>query len=143
MRLTAIDLEVANSLKKLDFNWHCKEGFFFEDPMSADAPGINWNNSQSYLSAPEQALVLKWLREVHDIHIVITQESIGSDEYTYVYTFKYLPKEFQEAKRRIVHYVYEESFKMSHSSYSGGWDTYEEAELMGIKRAINYLTEPK
>jgi len=53
-------------------------------------------------------------------------ESTGSDEWCYAFTIDWIPKEFENAKRRCPHLETKRSF-FAEGSYVGGWDTVEEA----------------
>ena len=65
-------LHAFKLFKTKQFKLECAKG---------DYVPIDWNNSKFNnicLSAPTQSLLQKWLREVHDIHVVI----VGSPKYS-------------------------------------------------------------
>ena len=77
--------------------------------------------------ASSQSQLQKWLREEHEIHICVTLECIGSDEWEYSYNIIYLPKDEMNEKRRSSKFQTIYSFNGAGSSYIGAWETYEEA----------------
>jgi hypothetical protein len=103
----------------------------------AGAKPTNTPTSFGTIEAPTQSLLQKWLRHEAQVHIEITRETIGSDEWVFGYKIHWLPKEFWDAKRRCLHFQYIESFSESPGgTYTGGWDTYEEALENALLRAM-------
>lgn len=90
-------------------------------------------------AAPTQSLLQKWLREEHEIQVYATMESLGSDEWGYSYEINYLPKEHQNAKRRVCRFEYIDSYKEFGSTYEGAWDTYEEALESALLEALKLI----
>lgn len=89
---------------------------------------------------PTQSLLQRWLREVHQIHIQVKRECIGSDEWEFSYLIDYLPKDFWNYKRRATHFEYIESFSMSGgATYSGAWSTYEECLEKALFHALKLI----
>jgi len=83
--------------------------------------------------------VLTWLYTNHDILVSVKRCVIGTDEWVYGYEISYLPKEFEDAKRRSPHLVLIESFKEGTSSYVGGWHTPKEAYLEAIQYCLSTI----
>lgn len=81
----------------------------------------------------------KWTREVHYIYITVVKQTLGSDEWGFAYEISYLPKEFEDAKRRCPHFINIDSFHGGGASYAGAWDTYEEALENGLLKALNLI----
>jgi hypothetical protein len=81
--------------------------------------------------------IIEELKELERKNIFVQHAfmGLGSDEWGFVYEITYLPKEFENAKRRIGHMVEKESFMGAGNSYVGAWDTIEEALMEGIKYA--------
>jgi len=153
MKLQIIeDFEVNKALKSLQFDAKCRH-YHEQSHRGSDPYMLNSANPQDHnhsmnglpslerTSAPEQALVVKWLREEHDITITVAKESIGSDEYVYVFEISYLLPKFRDAKRRVILYTTKSSFTAYGGTYDGGWNSYDEAELAGIKSGIEALKE--
>ena len=100
---------------------------------------FTYSNSEYFYPAPTQALLQKWLREIHNIYITIHREVLGSDEWGYSYNIEYLPKDKSNVKRRCKEFIYIESFYESIGSYTGAWDTYEEAFERGLFKALKLI----
>lgn len=83
----------AKALKECGFDWETY--FCYDDeqetcddkiPYQADAAAKNHNrcklvNGIEYYSAPTQALAQKWLREVHNIHVLPHLENVNIPQY--------------------------------------------------------------
>lgn len=116
-----VTLEQAEKLKELDFNWEtyaCYNHGKFEDPFDrfGEATIDNHNRyGSNYISAPTLSQAQKWLREIHNIIIII--------EYQNAETFNWI--------------VYKSDKLMK----SGIWgkDTYEEALSIGISKALELI----
>lgn len=76
-----VSYEVARLLKEKGFDWMCN-GYYNKDdedsePYFGDGEGAdNWNNQPPsvkdlWCSAPTHQMAMKWLREIHNIFIVI------------------------------------------------------------------------
>ena len=58
--------------------------------------GFNWDDG-AWISCPTQAMVCRWLREVHKLDIIIFHERLGNDFYwARIETFPYV--EYQQEK---------------------------------------------
>lgn len=92
MQEQIIGFEVAKLAKNKGFDWEVKTYFDFKKfgikPVEffnkIDANNFSYWNSDlnkkvnaGYISAPTQALLQKWLREIYEVHIVI-QKVIGN-----------------------------------------------------------------
>lgn len=98
--------------------------------------------------AAEKDKLLSVIKEFHKdfIYIVIDLEHLGSDEWEFAYTIKYLPKEAQNLKRRATSFKEVNSFvHAGGATYSGAWDSYDEclekaiAHARKIKNTFNTL----
>jgi hypothetical protein len=77
-----VDFNTAKWLKEKGFNVHCNQrfwvGFENEEHFQDDCISNNWNDyddsSTVYYSAPEQHVVVEWLRVNHGIEIEITKD---------------------------------------------------------------------
>jgi len=97
-----------------------------------------WSNK---VSAPTIAEIVMWLYEKHGIWISVELCIVGSDEWEYGYKVFYLPKEFENAKRRAIHLATKESFQEGMSSYSGAWHTPTEAYKAAIEYTLKNLIQ--
>jgi hypothetical protein len=74
----------------------------------------------------------------HFIYIIIDIVHLGSDEWEFCYTIKYLPKEAQDLKRRSSSFKEVESFVYSGgATYMGAWDDYDEC----LKHAVDHANK--
>lgn len=122
-------MEIFKELNKKGYK-HYYEGTVEElDSMDKD---------NQYLHS-EIMQVIMWLYEKHEIWIDVNRVILGSDEWGFGYSISYLPKEFQNAKRRCSYLKIEESFHEGVSSYVGAWDLPTEAYLEAIEYALKNL----
>lgn len=114
MKLQIVSFDVAKDLQELGFNWRTRQTYTqLTDWLSENDSELN----RHMLKAPEQALVVKWFRDVHNLKITVYPKRFFEDLYCLSIS----------NKKKI---IYEE--KHFHR-------TYEEAELEGIKECIKYL----
>lgn len=87
--------------------------------------------------------IIEELKELETKNIFVQHNffSLGSDEWGFTYQIRYLPKEFENAKRRVGHIIIIDSFDGAGSTYIGAWDTIEEALIEGIKYAKEKITQ--
>jgi len=81
--------------------------------------------------------IIEELKELEQQNVFVAHEfmGLGSDEWGFTYRITYLPKEKENEKRRMPHMVDKQSFFGAGSTYSGAWDTIEQALTEGIKYA--------
>lgn len=147
MKETLISFETAKLAKEVGFTLQSNPfGYItkFYEPSTKIIRSYGRHrvkNIDELIYAPTQSLLQKWLREKHNIHISVTLEFIGSDEWVYAYEIIYLPKNEANIKRRSVLFkkIYSFSFKEEIGTYNGGWDTYEEALEEGLKESLKLL----
>lgn len=77
-----VSFETAKLLKEKGFNELC-HGYFRKDnpnDLVELAQAANWNDEPFFTSRPTLQMAMKWLREVHNIHIEvrITNHSLSS-----------------------------------------------------------------
>lgn len=119
MKLQTISFEVAKDLKDLEFDWPVKKYFDNKGkPITYILGKPHWN----FYKRPTQALVVKWFRDNHNISINITWS-------TYLSGFQYNIVLMTIDAERIF--------------YNSAFESYEEAELEGIKQALKYLKNGK
>lgn len=65
--------ELSKLLKEKGFDGMCDQYFFvdYKDEISVHTGHGNWNAEKGCISIPTTGLAMKWLREVHNIIIVI------------------------------------------------------------------------
>lgn len=103
-----VNKEIAKLLKKKGFDWECKTMKYFPEPDYDQ-------ESPDGVYAPTLQMVLKWLREVHNIDITITPDY--KENYTaMIFVNKELP--FTEV---------------------GSFKTYEEACEAAIKHCLTKI----
>lgn len=73
--------------------------------------------------------------EKHYVYVNSELESLGSDEWEFIFIIKYLPLTAQNLKRRGTSIVTYSSFKGAGSSYSGTFEDQESALEAGIQYA--------
>jgi hypothetical protein len=135
MNLEIVSYEVAVDLKELGFNWNTDKVYaFVSTPKENETyrrlnhndyetkiqllPIDGWDDDPIY--APTQAEVCKWFRDVHDIFIDISKDNQNM---------------FDVVIRWNNHW------KPVGGNMGGTWHFYEQAELAGIKKAIEILKE--
>ena len=78
MKDKLIEFKTAKLAKEKGFNWECR--FLYQSELGwEEGKGVdyNWNSFDSF-SAPTQSLLQRWLREVHQIMIII--DSCGDNK---------------------------------------------------------------
>lgn len=147
MELQIVSKTIAEGLKEIGFDWECN--IIYEDEEEdaielsyymGDGSGVVKNSylkcsngtEDAIATAPTQALVCKWLREVHKLTIEI--EYIDSTiAHMYEATIK------DSIKRE---YADEDMIDQASITYViSHYDTYEEAEAEGIKEAIKIIKD--
>ena len=63
--------EVAKLLKEKGFDEGCNSYFISDNEIALISNRRDFNNHGVYLSAPTHQMAMKWLREVHQLHISI------------------------------------------------------------------------
>jgi hypothetical protein len=118
-------LEIFKRLKESGYQHYTENSVEELDELALSDPDI----------ITEYAHVIQWLLITHEIHVRYTIDILGSDEWEYGYSIWYIPKEFQDYKRRSPHYVEKLSFQLGYGTYNGAWDTPQEAYL----KALDYI----
>lgn len=115
-----VSYEVAKLLKEKGFDIPCGQAYFKGSLVDYTMYGFC---DGELLDCPSQSLVLKWLREVHDIHIEVgLQPHINEDMFEY-YVKLFNPETSTWVLDAHVH----------------NCDTYEEACEAAIKYCLKYL----
>lgn len=138
---THVDFKIAKLLKEKGFNEPCVYHYDSFGDQGSIVDIINYGNQSVELltSAPTISQVVMWLHETHEIWISVDIVIIGSDEWEYCYSISYLPKEFENTKRRTPYLREEKSFKVGPGSYVGAWNTPTEAYSAAIEYCLTKL----
>ena len=132
MELQRINKEIALKLKELGFNWSVNHYYLYDTievqqcvSIRSDEPvdniTSNSNCLEKYYSAPTQALVVKWLRDVHKIRIFVQYSEANG---TYKFEIR-VPRT--------------EDWKMERIGFISSFETYEQAEEAGIIEALKLI----
>ena len=127
MKEQLISLETAKLAKEKGFDWKCYRYYYdvgyapvYYDPYDSEIePSYTNHNSEPLsISAPTQALLQKWLRDVHNIHIEIQS-----------------PDTTQEAWVSHIRYIN----KFGNRGDCGDSNTYEAALEAGLLEALKLI----
>lgn len=129
---TYVSLETAKLLKKAGFDWGCffyyenkkLRGNYKDSPNNMNASNI-WQEER-YCSAPTLEVVQKWLREVKAMHICVKPNEASANCKYFVTVIVNDTKwgNLQDDNRKTIMF-----------------DTYEEAQEAGIKKALEIILE--
>lgn len=144
-----VSYKIAKLLKEKGFDWNCyaiydtrnPNGFVYEASEEAthcDFDNVNiFNNSSTeydfLIAAPTQSLAQKWLREVHNINILVTYEFIDDSEIAYAWNIVEHVEEGFNRKKDVWDFY---KSKSSITKYRMWYNTYEEALEEGIIEAL-------
>lgn len=126
-----VSLEVAKLLKEVEFDWKCNGVFLSEDGtqytfIKADA--VCDNNNSKYnpynILAPTLEIAQRWLRVVKGIHLYVRPLL---DEHKYVVTIVVDDLTWGQVN--------------DNNGISKRFNTYEEAQEAGIKKALELILE--
>lgn len=120
-----VSLETARMLKEVGFDVPCTSQYTENEFAWENLRKTDFNKSNYVFSRPTQALVARWLREVHNIYVCIDMNAAGwyynlckSCDGTYILWSSY------------------------HGPNDGGnWDSYEESLEAGLQEAIKLIKE--
>lgn len=130
MKLQTVNFEIAKLLKEVGFNWptlwfyqlsSCKPETPYRKGSWVPEEGYeiaNHNENTNEASSPTQALVIKWLRDEHNLSVEVFWNTYRG-MYTYAVT--------NTANNKDIH---EHSFNSA---------SYEECEKEAIMEALNFL----
>ena len=123
-----IQFETAKLAKEKSFNLVCNQGYNMSEKYLGNLilNLINKNSDNIVISAPEQSLLQRWLREVHNLHIYVdTTTDFGN-------------MESHRSKYKSSVKVPFKPFKWTTGVYYLG-DTYEEALEKGLVAALKLI----
>lgn len=133
-----VPYELAVKLKEKGFDEPCLAIFTNEGFRMTNEPLKNSDIDNWKVMFPLYQQVVDWF-EKYFIYIHTTIEVTGSDEYDHGYVIDFIPKEFQEVKRRCPHFQTIKSYKEGIGSYMGAWHTKTEAILAAIEESLNLI----
>ena len=122
-----VSLEVAKLLKEAGFDWEVNTCRYNSSPDKVSSNGTLTSNFNGYafqhiaISAPTLEVTQRWLREVKGYILEITAVRKNPDDVYKTY-IEYWYNIFEEGK-------------------CGHYDTYEEAQEAGIKKALEIILE--
>mgnify|MGYP001275666534 CR=1 FL=1 len=142
MQEELVTLETAKLAKEKGFDvpvWDYFQVTCSKQPSECHRPTkSNWNTYNEYevYSRPSQSLLQRWLREVHNIRVLVDFETI--DDSTTDYTYK-IVRDIPEGKGRK-----KDTWDFYETTYSfnqgGGWyKTYEEALEIGLQESLKQI----
>jgi hypothetical protein len=127
MNLPIVDFQTAKDIKELGFDWKVNRAYLWDNgkyflpqgELNIYFKDQNHNLKPHRFSAPTQVEVCKWLRDEKNISVIVEWYGApGQIEFEYEVCF------FVDVSIMEVGYHY---------------NTYEQAELAGIKKAIEIL----
>lgn len=96
---------------------------------------INHNTFKGRYSAPNQSLLQRWLREVHDINVLISFETIDDSTTAYIWNIIEYIEEGKNRKKDTWDF-----YNRTNSFNEMMWyDTYEEALEEGLYQALKLI----
>lgn len=137
MQEELVSFQVAKLAKEKGFDIVCSYLYENEeDIIYATHKNSGLNKHFDWYSAPTQTLLQRWLREVHNIRVLIDFETI--DDSTTAYTYK-IVRDIPEGKGRK-----KDTWDFYEITYSfnqgGGWyETYEEALEIGLQKSLKLI----
>ena len=118
-----VSFETAKLLKEKGFDESVRYYFIFDNEIAVIPTSRRFNSNSIYISAPTLQMAMKWLREVHKLHISV---EMGFDV-DYSQYFFYVPSVCRFSNKSG---EYQTPFGEKE------FDTYEEAAVAAIVSAI-------
>lgn len=110
-----VSLEVARLLKEKEFDEYCNTCYYYHDNEWILQDGNNKNsiNGKDWMSRPNLYEAQKWLRNTHDIHIVVSSHysrmyDVIEYEYMIATYFDFFEKPFKWRKSKEYYEIYEQ-----------------------------------
>ena len=125
-----VSRELATLLKQAGFDWKCREYYYnFTTTgwsLNFDDNFVNWNSwSELYISAPTLEVAQRWLREVKDIDVYIFPTTNNKRGCVYEWGIK----------------TFGRALWVEGQPYTNQYETYEESQEEGIKKALEMILE--
>lgn len=124
-----VSLDTANLLKQAGFDWNC-QGFYKENVFYSGSIEYcsNYHYQESVVKAPSLYVAQRWLREVKGIHITVKPDeaSINCKYFVTVIISETKWGNVQDENKKTTLF-----------------NTYEEAQEAGIKKALEIILEKK
>ncbi len=118
-----VSYDVSLKLKRLGFNESCLCSYFEDGSLASEAKWINYNVSETLVSAPLPQQVIDWFEEIHKILILITLTDHSTRK---VSIFKFNP-------------IAGRSWNYDRVGIIETFESIKEANTKGIEIAINLL----
>lgn len=140
-----VGYELSMKLKACGFDEPCRHYYDIEDaPDGCYWEGgslhkKNHNEDIPKFSAPTLWHAQKWLREKKGIVVTVGFEPVDDSDMVYTYSIKHYNPD--GGKNVCDCWDTYRSLNGCGSTYSGGWDTYEEALSAGIAGAIKLINK--
>lgn len=130
-----VSLEVAKLLKETGFDWECKTYYdisLYRDEIIIEGEfhDYNFTTGNIIFSAPTLDVAQRWLREVKHLDISIHYDPTIKSQ-PYVYFIYDVEEKFNDILGIIS--------PVTHSYSDGYFYTYEEAQEVGIKKALEII----
>ena len=132
MKLEVVPFNIAQVLKSKGFNLFTQQEYMIS--CSGDHWLVDWNqhpgHSEEFIKAPEIDLVIKWLREVHNIHInPIPNFKTNWNQY-------HLGIVFKNDKSEVDMIILKENNLYKSNKL---FESYEQAQIAGIEEALKLI----
>jgi hypothetical protein len=125
-----VKYEIALELKELGFDEPCLAHYNSRESYNLKIEMHSYlSHDKFYISAPLYQQAFRWFREKYNLHAEPYTADMGAIEYCFQIRDLYSEK-----------YVYD-NFVGAGSSYSGAFNTFEEAELECLKKLIELVKE--
>lgn len=122
-----VSFEIAELLKKAGFDWKCEHPYFNGIFDKNSYEPNNFLDATYQIAAPTLEIAQKWLREVKDIDIYIFPTTNNKRGCVYECGIK----------------TFGRALWIKGQPYTTQYDTYEEAQEAGIKKALEIILEKK
>lgn len=140
-----ITFRTARDLKDKGFRYYSKYSYWLANltsmtPGTEDHNGFTTDiNYETFgrCYAPTQSLVQKWLREIHDINVLVNFETIDDSETAYTWHIKYYLEEGKNRKKDTWDF-YEDIYSLSQEKIQW-FDTYEQALENGLQEGLKLI----
>ena len=131
MKKEFVTYEIALELKELGFDEPCFGYYGVENELCVEIScNLDHNlTRRNFIAVPTCSQAFRWFREKYNLHAEPYTADMGAIEYCFQIRDLYSEK-----------YVYD-NFVGAGSSYSGAFNTFEEAELECLKKLIELVKE--
>jgi len=128
MEETFVSFETAKLAKEKGFDIHCKKYFNQKNGECYENMDFPYNSFNGNLFAPTQALLQKWLRGVHNVHVYLNPKFDLINPETVNYFWVILCNKHNKIEQ-----------KASYGVGGSYWTIYEEALEEALKEALRLI----